>query len=83
MHGLQIPGVTPDQSIKMKPDWSIVLAFEQKLRREAMKLVTQEGHTLADAMRAVIRDADLLRSLFHDTSCIEGCTVNGATLQVA
>ena len=64
VHGLQIPGVTPDQSVKMKPDWSIVLAFEQKLRREAMKLVTQEGHTLADAMRAVIRDADLKEAFF-------------------
>ena len=64
VHGLQVPGVSPDQSIKMKPDWSIVLAFEQKLRREAMKLVTQEGHTLADAMRAVIRDADLKEAFF-------------------
>ena len=64
VHGLQVPGVSPDQSVKLKPDWSIVLAFEQKLRREAMKLVTQEGHTLADAMRAVIRDADLKEAFF-------------------
>ena len=38
VHGLQVPGASPDQSVKLKPDWAIVLAFEQKLRREAMKL---------------------------------------------
>ena len=64
VHGLQVPGTSPDQSVKLKPDWAIVPAFEQKLRREAMKLVTQEGHTLADAMRAVTRDADLKEAFF-------------------
>ena len=64
VHGLQIPGVTPDQTQKLKPEWPIVLAYEQKLRREAMKLVTQEGHTLADALRAVTRDADLKEACF-------------------
>ena len=64
VHGLQIPGVTPEQTQKLKPEWPIVLAYEQKLRREAMKLVTQEGHTLADALRAVTRDADLKEAYF-------------------
>jgi len=62
--GLQIPGITPEQSYKLKPEWPIVLAYEQKLRREAMKLVTQEGHTLADALRSVTRDADLKEAYF-------------------
>ena len=58
VYGIQIP--TSDGSLqKVKPDWTIVLAYEQKLRKEAMKKV-MEGHTLADAMNAVIRDADLL-----------------------
>ena len=64
VHGLQIPGVNPEQTQKLKPEWPIVLAYEQKLRREAMKLVTQEGHTLADALRAVTRDADLKEAFF-------------------
>ena len=64
VHGLQIPGVNPEQTQKLKPEWPIVLAYEQKLRREAMKLVTQEGHTLADALRAVTRDADLKEAYF-------------------
>ena len=56
MYGIQIP--TSDGSLqKIKPDWIVVLSYEQKLRKEAMKRV-MEGHTLADAMASVIKDAD-------------------------
>ena len=44
--GLQIPTSDGGQQ-KLKPDWSIVLAFEHKLRQEAMRLVANEGYTLA------------------------------------
>ena len=44
--GLQIPTSDGGQQ-KLKPDWSIVLAFEHKLRKEAMRLVANEGYTLA------------------------------------
>ena len=49
---------------KVKPDWSIVLSYEHKLRKEAFRLVTNEGYTLSQALRAVIRDADLKETYF-------------------
>ena len=64
VNNLQIPGASPEQSVRLKPDWSIVLAYEYKLRKEAMKLVVHEGRTLADAMVAVTRDADLKEAFF-------------------
>ena len=48
----------------MKPDWAIVLSFEHKLRQEAMRLVVNEGYTLANALRSVTKDADLKEAFF-------------------
>ena len=64
VNNLQIPGSSPEQSVRLKPDWSIVLAYEFKLRQEAMKMVVHEGRTLADALVAVTRDADLKEAFF-------------------
>eukprot|EP00435_Cladocopium_sp_Y103_P068426 s272_g31.t1 len=62
VYGIQIP--TSDGSLqKIKPDWAIVLAYEQKLRKEAMKRV-MEGHTLADSLVAVTKDAELKEAYF-------------------
>eukprot|EP00435_Cladocopium_sp_Y103_P043206 s2858_g12.t1 len=64
VHNIQIPSSSGDGSqTRLKPDWSIVLAYEQKLRKEAMKRV-MDGYTLADSMLAVIRDADLKEAFF-------------------
>ena len=41
----------------------MILAFEQKLRKEAMKKV-HNGHILADALEAVVRDPDLKEAYF-------------------
>ena len=60
--GIQIPTGEGNQQ-KVKPDWAIVLAYEQKLRKEAMKRVL-EGHTLAEAMVSVTKDADLKEAYF-------------------
>ena len=49
---------------KIRLDWAIVLPYEHKLRKEAFRLVTNEGHTLSQALHAVIRDADLKESFF-------------------
>eukprot|EP00435_Cladocopium_sp_Y103_P073986 s172_g46.t1 len=63
--GIQIPSATGDGSQqRVRPDWAIVLAFEYKLRKEAMRLVTHENHTLSNALRAVIKDADLKEAFF-------------------
>ncbi len=59
VNNLQIPGASPEQSVRLKPEWAIVLAYEFKLRKEAMRMVIHEGRTLADALVAVTRDADL------------------------
>eukprot|EP00435_Cladocopium_sp_Y103_P052650 s357_g16.t1 len=65
VYGIQIPSLTGDssQQQKIRPDWSIILAYEFKLRKEAMKKV-MTGHTLAESMMAVIRDPDLKEAFF-------------------
>eukprot|EP00435_Cladocopium_sp_Y103_P044637 s1164_g12.t1 len=63
--GIQIPSAAcGGTQHKVKPDWGIVLAFEHKLRKEAMRLVTHESQTLSNALRAVIKDADLKEAFF-------------------
>jgi len=64
VYGIQIPSASGDStSQRVKPDWSIVLAYEFKLRKEAMKKV-MSGHTLSEALEAVIRDPDLKEAYF-------------------
>eukprot|EP00435_Cladocopium_sp_Y103_P015086 s5608_g3.t1 len=63
--GIQIPTASGDGTQqRVKPDWAIVLSFEHKLRKEAMRLVTHENHSLSNALKAVIRDADLKEAFF-------------------
>ena len=61
---IQVPSLQGDGHQKVKPDWSIVLSFEQKLRKEAMKLVVKDGVTLAESLQRVIRDAELKETYF-------------------
>ena len=53
VYGIQIPTADGGQQ-KIRPDWTIVLSYEQRLRKEAMKRVL-EGHTLSDALTMVIK----------------------------
>ena len=61
IHG---PSVHGESSQRVKPDWSIILNFEHRLRKEAFKLVVRDGFALADALRNVIRDAELKETYF-------------------
>eukprot|EP00435_Cladocopium_sp_Y103_P003553 s890_g1.t1 len=61
---IQVPSLQGDGQQKVKPDWSIVLSVEHKLRKEAMKLVTRDGLSLADSLGRVIRDAELKETYF-------------------
>ena len=60
-----MPSSTTEFAQKVKPDWSIVLAYEYKLRKEAMKLVTQQSKTLSEALYMVTKDADLMEAFFR------------------
>eukprot|EP00435_Cladocopium_sp_Y103_P066733 s1270_g29.t1 len=62
VYGIQIPTNDGSQQ-RIKPHWTIVLAYEQKLRKEAMKRVMQ-GYTLAESLVAVTKDADLKEAYF-------------------
>eukprot|EP00435_Cladocopium_sp_Y103_P002182 s465_g1.t1 len=63
--GIQIPSSSGDGTQqRVKPDWAIVLSFEHKLRKEAMRLVIHENHTLGAVLTAVIRDAELKEAFF-------------------
>eukprot|EP00435_Cladocopium_sp_Y103_P076267 s462_g85.t1 len=61
---IQVPTLQGDEQQKVRPDWSIVLNFEHRLRKEAMKLVFRENASLADALGRVIRDAELKETYF-------------------
>eukprot|EP00435_Cladocopium_sp_Y103_P055965 s367_g18.t1 len=68
VYGLQIPSLGPSssessQQQRIKPDWAVILGYEQKLRKEAMKRV-MDGHTLSESLQAVIRDPDLKEAFF-------------------
>ena len=65
VYGIQLPSSTTEFGQKVKPDWSIVLAYEYKLRKEAMKLVTQQSKTLSEALHLVTKDADLKEAFFR------------------
>eukprot|EP00435_Cladocopium_sp_Y103_P010622 s953_g2.t1 len=59
VYNIQVPSMHGDGFQRVKPDWSIVLNFEHKLRKEACKLVVREGLALATALDQVIHDAEL------------------------
>lgn len=61
---IQIPVGGDNAAAKLKPDWSIVLSYEHRLRREAMKLICNQGLSLSEALAAVIKDSDLKESYF-------------------
>ena len=77
VYGIQLPSSTTEFAQKVKPDWSIVLAYEFKLRREVMKLITQQARTMSEALSLVTRDADL-KEAFHP-DCFEGGGSFGTT----
>jgi hypothetical protein len=74
--GIRIPTSDGGQQ-KLKPDWSIVLAFEHKLRKEAMRLVANEGYTLANALKAVTKDADLKEAYFTTPVALRAAASDG------
>ena len=51
--GLQIPTSDGGQQ-KLKPDWSIVLAFEHKLRKEAMRLAAGQSSSWLSWYRGIL-----------------------------
>ena len=73
--GIQIPTSEGSQQ-RVKPDWAIILSYEQKLRKEAMRRV-MEGHTLADAMTSVIKDADLKEAYFTTPVALKSASSDG------
>ena len=73
--GIQIPAADGTQQ-KVKPDWGIILAFEHRLRKEAMRLVINEGYTLANALRAVTKDADLKEAFFTTPVALRAATAD-------
>ena len=62
VHGIKVPVDGMQQSLR--PPFALVLQFEQRLRREAFKLVNKGEKTLAEALEAVTKDAELKESYF-------------------
>ena len=53
-----------DQNSGFRPPWTTVLAYEFRLRKEAFRLVNEEGSTLADALTKVCKDTELKEVYF-------------------
>jgi hypothetical protein len=64
VYNIQVPSLHGEGSQRVKPDWSIVLSFEHKLRKEACKMVVRDGISLADALHRVIHDPELKETFF-------------------
>ena len=47
------------QNALFRPPWGIVLRYEYKLRKEAFRLINEEGQTLQAALLSVTRDTEL------------------------
>ena len=62
VNGLKVP--VDGQSVPVKPPWNIVLTYEHRLRREALKLVQAGENTLSEALALVVKNADLKESYF-------------------
>ena len=64
VYNIQVPSLQGDGQQRVKPEWSIVLNFEHKLRKEAFRLVVRDGLTLADSLHQVMHDAELKETYF-------------------
>ena len=61
---LRLPSSTGKDQRPTRPPWAIVLAFEHKLRSEAMRMVVDDGETIASAMEKVTKDPSLKETYF-------------------
>ena len=56
---LKVPDPVNGNMVPVSPPWTIVLHYEHKLREAAFRLVRDEDKTLDEALKLVIRDAEL------------------------
>lgn len=62
---LQVPRSDGSDTLApLQPAWTIILRYEYELRKAAIKLVRDEGETLANAMSLVVRDPELKEIYF-------------------
>ena len=52
-------GYDSSQNALFRPPWGIVLRYEYKLRKEAFRLINEEGQTLQAALLSVTKDTEL------------------------
>ena len=62
VNAIKVPVDNGQQAVK--PNWALVLQYEHRLRREAMKLVNRAEATLAEALTRVTKDQDLKEAFF-------------------
>ena len=62
VNAMKVPVDNGQQAVK--PNWALVLQYEHRLRREAMKLVNRAEATLAEALTRVTKDPDLKEAFF-------------------
>ena len=61
---LKLPTASANDNSFNRPPWNIVLSYEYKLRVEAFKMITEEGETMSDALKAVRDDPSLKETFF-------------------
>ena len=62
VNSIKVP--VENSQVAVKPNWTLVLQYEHRLRREAFKLVNRGEATLAEALGRVIKDPDLKEAFF-------------------
>ena len=60
--GIKVP--TQGGQQHLRPPWTVMISYEHRMRREAFKLVNSGTMTLAEALEAVVKDADLKETYF-------------------
>ena len=48
----------------VRPPWSVLLTYEHRLRKEAMKLILAGTHSMVQALSHVVKDADIKECYF-------------------
>jgi hypothetical protein len=72
VYSLKVAGTEGAQSQYLCPPWAIVLSYEYECRKEALRLVREEGKTLNEALLDTMKDAEIRELHFISAVTLAG-----------
>jgi len=72
VYSLKIAGTEGSNSQYLCPPWAIVLSYEYECRKEALRLVREEGKTLNEALLDSMKDAEIRELHFISAVTLAG-----------